>query len=114
MAKREEIETVITWTAADDRATVYSMMKRVWKWCEKAGGEEIDTGCGTRDGVKVGRTFLVPVKLVRIRRPRKLSPEASAKIGAAARERFAGKRKTTTKEKPAGPTSGSRFKRTTR
>ena len=55
---RSETETVITWTADDDRATVYSLMPKVRRWCERAGGEEIREG-----------TFLVPVGAISIRKP---------------------------------------------
>lgn len=77
MTKNSETETVITWTADDDRATVYSLMPRIWRQCIQAGGEEIRLDEGIRDGKKAGRTFLVPVKLVKIRKPRVLTAEAA-------------------------------------
>lgn len=73
---RSEIETVITWTADDERATVYSLMPRVWRMCIQAGGEEIEKESGIRDGKKAARTYLVPIKSVKIRKRHLMSEEA--------------------------------------
>ena len=73
MATREEAETVITWTAADRKATVYSLVPRVWRMCERAGAEEIEFDRGTRRGKKVARTFLVDPGCIVIRKPRRLN-----------------------------------------
>ena len=74
MPTREEIESVITWTAADEKASVYSLMPRIWKQCIRAGGVEINHEQGIREGRKVGRTFLVDPDCFGIRPKRKLSP----------------------------------------
>jgi hypothetical protein len=66
-----EIETVITWTADDDQATVYSLMPKIWRWCEQVGGTEIRKDEGIREGVKKARTFLVDADCIRIRPRRK-------------------------------------------
>jgi hypothetical protein len=77
-----EIETVITWSADEDRATVYSLMPKVWRWCERAGGEEIRLDEGIRDGRKAARTFLVPVQCIRIRPKQKRGPLSQAHLEA--------------------------------
>jgi hypothetical protein len=82
---RGEVETVITWTADDDKATVYSLMPKVWRWCERAGGEEIRLDDGICDGKTVARTFLVPVECVRVRKKR---PKLSAEAAEASRTRL--------------------------
>ncbi len=76
MTIRSESETIITWTADDERATVYSLMPRIWRQCIDAGGEEIRLKEGFRDGKKEARTFLVPIKAVRIRKARLLTGPA--------------------------------------
>jgi hypothetical protein len=73
MPTKAETETVIQWSLEDDRATVYSLIPRIWKQCIEAGGEEIRLDEGIRDGVKEVRTFLVPVHTVQIRKPRQLT-----------------------------------------
>lgn len=74
---KSEVETVITWTADDERAQVYSLMPRIWRMCINAGGEEIEKERGIRDGTKAARTFLVPIKAVKIRKARLMSGEAA-------------------------------------
>ena len=74
---RSEVETTIVWTADDTHATVYSLMPRIWRMCINAGGEEIEKERGIRDGHKAARTFLVPIKAVRIRKARLMSEEAA-------------------------------------
>lgn len=78
-----EHETIITWTGDDDRATVYSLMPRIWRQCIAAGGEETRLEEGIREGRKVARTFLVPVKAIGIRKARQLTGKSLE----AARER---------------------------
>jgi len=73
---KSEVETVITWTAGDERAQVYSLMPRIWRMCINAGGEEIEKERGVRDGHKAARTYLVPIKAVRIRKARLMSGQA--------------------------------------
>lgn len=73
MTTKPETETTITWTAEDERAEVYSLMPRIWRACIAAGGEEIKQDQGIRNGRKVARTFLVPIRAIRIRKQRKLS-----------------------------------------
>jgi hypothetical protein len=73
MASKAETETVIQWGLEDDRATVYSLIPRIWKQCIEAGGEEIRLEEGIRDGVKEVRTFLVPIDSIRIKKRRQLS-----------------------------------------
>jgi hypothetical protein len=84
-----ERETVITWTAEDDKATVYSLMPKIWRWCERVGGVEINHEQGIRKGVKEARTFLVDIGCIFIRPRRKVSPEqakaASARLHEAKR-----------------------------
>jgi hypothetical protein len=72
MATREETETTVTWTSADQKATVYSMHPRIWRMCERAGGTEILAGDGIREGKKVARTFLVDSEFIVIRKPRRV------------------------------------------
>lgn len=98
MTMKSETETTIVWTADDERATVYSLMPRIWKQCISAGGEEIDKDHGIRDGKKVARTFLVPVMAVRIRKRRQMTGQqleasrargralAASKMGLGAKE----------------------------
>jgi hypothetical protein len=83
MASREETDTVITWTADDDKATVYSMMPKVWRWCQKVGGIEIRLEEGIRNGKKEARTFLVDPLCIRIRPKRRPSPKQLAALDAA-------------------------------
>lgn len=71
MPQAEETETVITWTAADEKATVHSLMPKVWRQCIRAGGVQIDHEQGVRDGRKAARTFLVDPECIVIRRPAK-------------------------------------------
>lgn len=75
MTTRPEQETVITWTSADEKATVYSLHPRIWRACEKAGGVEINLLEGIRDGEKVARTYLVDPRCIVIRKRRSLSAE---------------------------------------
>lgn len=75
MTQKREVETTIVWTAEDERAEVYSLMPRIWRMCQAAGGEEIKLDQGIRDGKKVARTFLVPIKAIRIRKRRTLTRE---------------------------------------
>lgn len=72
---REENETIINWTAADQKATVYSTMPKIWRWCEKIGGEQIRLNEGIREGKKVARTYRVDPGCIRLRPRRTLSPE---------------------------------------
>lgn len=74
MAK-SEMETVIVWTSDDERATVTSLMPRIWRMCIAAGGEEIRKEEGVRDGNKLVRWFLVPIKSIRIRKPPRVLTE---------------------------------------
>ncbi len=73
MASHDETETVITWTAADERATVYTLMPRVARLCQHAGGEEIRKEEGIRAGKKEAWTFLVDPACIVIRPRRKPS-----------------------------------------
>lgn len=77
---KDENETTIVWTANDERATVCSLMPRIWRQCIAAGGEEVDLSSGVRNGQKLVRTFLVPVKSIRIRKQRELTGEALEKM----------------------------------
>lgn len=74
MTTKDETETIVTWTANDERATVYSLMPRIWRQCLQAGGEEINLSEGIRNGKKLARTFLVPAKAVKIRKARSMTP----------------------------------------
>lgn len=76
MGLKSEQETVISWSADDRSAEVYSLMPRIWKQCLAAGGEEIKKEQGIRDGKKVARTFLVPIRSIGIRKKRVLSAKA--------------------------------------
>jgi hypothetical protein len=76
---REETETVITWTSDDEKATVYSLHPRVWRMCERAGGEQIRRDEGIRAGKKQARTYFVDIDLIRIGRRRKLNLSAEAR-----------------------------------
>lgn len=73
MATKAETETVIVWTAEDEKAEVYSLMPRIWRACERAGGEEIETRRGIRDGRVEAKTYLVPASAVKIRKPRQMT-----------------------------------------
>jgi hypothetical protein len=99
MPSREETETVITWTLADGKAIVYSLMPSVWRMCERAGGVEIDQGQGIRKGRKAARTFLVDPGCIRIRPRRKLSAQQVEK----ARERARRLRKGSIGDVPLAP-----------
>lgn len=77
---KSETETIITWTAEDEEATVYSLMPKVWRWCQSAGGREIEIGGGIRQGKKVARTYLVPVSAIRVRRKKVLSESARERL----------------------------------
>jgi hypothetical protein len=79
LTTKAEIETVITWTSADEKATVFSMHRRVWRMCERAGGQEIRKDEGIRAGRKVARTYLVDIDLIRIGRRRKLALSEEAR-----------------------------------
>lgn len=65
MPKRHETETTITWTMADEKATVFSMMPKVWKACERAGGEL--PRVSRRDGRIISKEYAVEVGAIRIR-----------------------------------------------
>src|SRR5262249_34103719 len=84
MPSREETETVISWTAADEQATVYRLMPRIVRLCRRAGGEEIRQEEGVRDGRKEAWTFLVDPACISIR-PRRKATEAQREAGKAAR-----------------------------
>lgn len=74
MPARSELETVIVWTADTKRATVYSLMPRVWRRCERAGGELIRTT--HRDGRVASKEYLLPVESIIIRHRRGLTLSA--------------------------------------
>lgn len=77
---KSEVETVICWSADDDRAEVYSLMPRIWRQCIAAGAEQIKLKEGIRDGKQVARTYLVPVKSVRIRKQRTLTAKQHGEL----------------------------------
>ena len=81
MSRKEEKYTTITWTSADQKATVDSMHPDIFRQCERAGAVETEPEVGIRKGNKVRRVFLVDKTYVKIRGPRKLnlSEEARAK-----------------------------------
>lgn len=91
MATKAETETTITWNLDDERATVYSLMPRIWRLCMNAGGEEINLDHGVRDGKKAARTFLVDVGTIKIRRKRVMTPEQREKAKERGRNLAAGK-----------------------
>jgi hypothetical protein len=94
MASREETETVIVWTLADEKATVSTLMPKIARLCRRAGGEEIRQGEGIREGRKEAWTFLVDPACLSIRPRRKLSAEALAKAQEHGRKLGKGKART--------------------
>lgn len=87
MPEKAETETIITWTSADEFATVYTMHKKILGRCLRLGAKEINHDHGIRDGKKVSWTFLVPIDCVSIRPARK-GRVLSAEERQRARERF--------------------------
>ncbi|MGH7818693.1 MAG: hypothetical protein ACREQ9_02880, partial [Candidatus Binatia bacterium] len=69
MPSRSETETIITWTAEDERAVVYSLMPRIWRWCERAGGDLLRTG--SREGKIAWKEYAVDIRAIRIRAPKR-------------------------------------------
>lgn len=105
MATKEETETVITWTLADEKVTVYSLMPRIWKACIKAGGVEIRAEEGIRNGVKVARTFLVDPRCVRVN-PVRVLTEAQLAASRASLARARGQNDPNTPIPDEGETNG--------
>lgn len=88
MATGEETETIITWSLADEYATVCSLMPKVWRRCEAVGGIERDLDGGVRNGKREARMFLIDASIIAIRRPRKLAigPQSRARLADAMRD----------------------------
>ena len=89
MPSCEETETVITWTAADAKATVYTLMPKVARLCRRARAEEIRKNEGMRNGRKEAWTFVLDPACFSIRPRRKASPaqlEAARMAARVARE----------------------------
>ena len=101
MASREETETVITWTADGEKATVYTLMPKIARLCRRAGAEEIRQEEGVRDGKKEAWTFLVDPACISIRPRRKLTEAQRA----ASAERARRLRNSTSGDVPGAPNS---------
>lgn len=91
MTTKPEMETIIAWTGVDERASVYSLMPRIWRQCLAAGGQEINIQEGIRDGRVEARTFLVPIRAIAIKKARQYSAAQQEKMRAKGRALAAAK-----------------------